>query len=65
MAEGLEEVMRKFALIDKEVDGVQLDGTYAFQEVAECQMSSIGKVVREKTANILGSNWISYFWGCF
>ena len=54
MTEELEEVLRKFALTEEEVNGIVLDGSNLFQGLAECQMSIIGKVVGEKFANIAG-----------
>ena len=41
MTEELEEVLRKFALIDKEGDRVQLNGGDVSQGIEECRMSII------------------------
>ena len=54
MAEELEEVLRKFELTDKEVNGIQLEGGEVFQGIEECKMGIIGKVVGEKNVNISG-----------
>ena len=54
MAEELEEVLRKFALSEKEVSGVQINGEDVSKGLAECKVSIIDKVRGEKIVNISG-----------
>ncbi|XP_071917145.1 uncharacterized protein [Coffea arabica] len=63
MTEDLEEILRKFALTEDETGGVELDSTDLAQGVVECQLSIIGRVVGEKTANIAGiKSFASNMW---
>ena len=56
--------MRKFALLEEEVIGVQINGGDVLQGLAECKMSIIRKVMGEKIANIIGiKSFVNIMWG--
>ena len=62
MAKELEEMLRKFALSKKEVSDRW--GRHVLQELAECKMSIIGKVMGEKIAHIVGiKSFVNNMWG--
>lgn len=50
----LAEAMRKFKLTSKEQDGISLEEDDVKHSEEECQLSIVGKVFDEKTANIAG-----------
>ena len=54
MADKLEKIMRKLALSEKEVAGIQVEREDVSYCLEECKRSTIGKVVGGKTANIAG-----------
>ncbi|XP_071939039.1 uncharacterized protein [Coffea arabica] len=63
MAEELEQMLRRCVLTDEEAKDVLLKGRDAYQEVAECQMSIIGKVFGEKSVNHSGiKSFASNLW---
>ncbi|KAL3530648.1 hypothetical protein ACH5RR_009970 [Cinchona calisaya] len=62
--ERLEEIMKRFFLPTKEVDGADLGKANVERIIRDCQKSLIGKVIGEKLINFVGmKNFVNQVWG--
>ncbi|XP_071909688.1 uncharacterized protein [Coffea arabica] len=64
MAEELTEILQKFALTSKEMDGAEIDFGDVGASVKECGESLVGRIKGEKVINFVGMKiFVTLAWG--